>query len=243
MIKVGLSGAMGKMGRTIASVIASRRDLKLVLALEKKSHPSIGAIYPVGNSGIKVSEKPDDIEGVDVLIDFSVPSATIRNLEFCKKFKTNIVIGTTGFTSGEYNIIKRNANFIAVLLSPNMSPGINLLFSILRKVAGHLRKAYDVEIIDIHHRYKKDAPSGTAKKFADILKGKYKKEIPIHSLRVGEVFGDHSIIFAGNKERIEFVHKATTREVFAEGAVMATYFISRKKKGLFSMEDLFAHNI
>lgn len=238
MIKVGVSGAMGKMGRAIARVVAAQNDMKLVLALEKKGHAQEGQIYPEVPGGIKVSSDPEGIKDTDVLIDFSSPGGALENIRFCGQYKKNIVIGATGFTQEQMDSLKKYSDSIAVLISPNMSPGVNLLFSVLKKVSGILKSDYDVEIIDIHHRHKKDAPSGTAKKFASIIGDEYKKDVPVHSLRIGEVFGDHYIVFSGNKERIEFVHKAITRDVFAEGAVKAARFISGKKKGLFSMQDL-----
>ena len=242
MIKLGISGACGRMGKIIGKLaFEDTKNFKVEVALERKNHPLVGKNYAqiLGyDENVIITDSPEDIKNIDVLVEFSNPQATLEHLEWCQKFKKKMVIGTTGFNSSQLKKIKKASSKIGILLSPNMSLGVNLLFKILEKVSGILCKDYDVEIIDIHHRYKKDAPSGTGKKFSQIISKYYKKEIPVHSLRIGEVFGDHYIIFSGNKERIEFIHRAVTREVFAQGALKASIFIHRKQKGFYTMQDL-----
>ncbi len=243
MIKTAVSGALGRMGRLISQLVLEDKDLELVLALEKKDHPllgeDVGKILVGKEIGLRLESDPQKILTCDVLIDFSERKACLEKLEFCKKFKKKMVIGTTGFTDSEIEKIKEASKETAILLSPNMSFGVNFLFKLLRRVSSILKDVYDVEVIDIHHRFKKDAPSGTAKKFINILEENYKKPLRVHSLRIGEVVGDHYIIFCGNEERIEFVHRAISRKTFAKGAILACKFIANKEKGLYSMEDLY----
>ncbi len=243
MIKVGVSGALGRMGELITQLVLEDKDLELALALEKPDHPflgdDIGKILTGRETGVSLESHPEKISLCDVLIDFSQKDACLEKLNFCKKFKKKMVIGTTGFKEEELKQIESASQEIPILISPNMSFGINFLFKLLKKMAKILKSDYKVEIIDIHHRFKKDAPSGTAKKFMKILEDIYQEPVKVHSLRIGEVFGDHYIIFAGNSERIEFVHRAVTRDAFAKGAVLACKFIADKEKGLYSMEDLY----
>ncbi len=227
------------MGRRIASLAWEDKQLKIVGGLENKGHPSlnkdIGEIIGVEKLCIYLKDNLEEIikEG-DVLVEFSNPQATLEHLEIAKKFKKAMVIGTTGFTDEQRKEIDNAGQHIPVFISPNMSQGVNLLFDLTRETAQRLAEDYDVEIIEIHHKFKKDAPSGTAKKLAEIVaeaKNKKIEDINVHSLRGGDVVGEHKVIFIAEGERIELVHKAHSRDAFARGALAAVKFVARRKNG------------
>jgi dihydrodipicolinate reductase len=194
----------------------------------------------------------------DVIVDFTSPSSTVLNLAAAKKAKVPIVVGTTGLTDEEEGVAKSASRFIPVLLSANMSVGINLLFRIAPEIANLLGEDYNIEIIEAHHNKKKDSPSGTAKTLSRLIaeargrllekvavygrKGKTgerdKKEIGIHAVRAGDIVGDHTVIYAGDNERVEITHRAHSRDVFARGALSAAAFLADKSPGLYSMQDV-----
>jgi 4-hydroxy-tetrahydrodipicolinate reductase len=174
----------------------------------------------------------------DVLIEFTSSSATLEHLAIAVKNKKAIVIGTTGFSQDEIGKIKEASSQIPVLFSPNMSIGANLLFRVTEDVARSLGDGYEIEIIEAHHSQKKDAPSGTAKRLAEVA-SKVKGKMPsIHSVRLGDIVGDHTVIFAGKGERIELTHRAHSRDAFARGALDAARFLAGKKPGLYTMVDV-----
>jgi len=208
---------------------------------------------------IKIVDNLAEIIGLcDVVIDFTAPEATLSNLEICKENKKAIVIGTTGFNTEQKNKIAKASNLIPIVFSPNMSVGVNLLFNLVKRTAEVFGDEYDIEITEAHHKFKKDAPSGTALKIAEIIantlgrdleknavygrKGivgeRRRGEIGIHSIRAGDIVGDHTILFSTPGERIEITHRAHTRETFARGAVKAAKFVTSKKNGLFDMADV-----
>ena len=262
MIKVAVSGACGRMGSCIIANLVVSKDMKLSAALEYKKHPYIGmdagkALH-IADTGVNISgDAPKAIKASDVLIDFSMPQSALQNLKIAAKNKIPAVIGTTGFSEKQLSEIKKIARRIPCVLSANMSVGVNLLLSVIRKVAPAL-KDYDIEIVEAHHRMKKDAPSGTALKFAQViadscgidfkkkviygrkgLVGERKKgEIAIHSIRGGDIVGDHKIIFAGDAERIELIHRASNRDTLAIGAIKAARFVCKAKPGLYNMESV-----
>ncbi|MCM8783103.1 MAG: 4-hydroxy-tetrahydrodipicolinate reductase [Candidatus Omnitrophica bacterium] len=222
------------MGRRIFELASLDNDFEITLALEKKGLPQIGK--ELGK--IKISSNPDGIFLVDVFIDFTTPQATLTNLNFVLKYKKPTVIGTTGFTDEELGKIKEASTVIPIVFSPNMSVGINTLFEFLPQLAKRLGSDYDIEIVEAHHQTKKDAPSGTAKKIVQFLREVTQKEISIHSIRLGDIVGDHMIIFCGNSERIEIRHQAHSRDVFARGALRAAKWIVDKPAALYSMQDI-----
>ncbi len=235
MIKLGVSGAMGKMGGRILALAAEDRDFKLTLALEKLGHPLLGEKV----SGLEAVSHQEMIRDIDVLIDFTLPEATLQHLEQCLKFKKAIVIGTTGFSEEQKGRILEVAKKIAVVFSPNMSIGVNLLFELVREASRQLPRDYSVGIQEAHHVHKKDAPSGTAKFLAQIAREERGEiDIAINSVREGEIIGDHEVVFDSPWDTIKLSHHAKTRDIFAKGALEAARFVAAKKKGLFEMQDV-----
>ena len=234
-IKLGVSGALGKMGSRILSLASLDRDFKIVLALERLGHPQIGEKI----EGIEVVSGRDFIKGVDCLIDFSTPEATLINLIDAVRFKKAVVIGTTGFSDEQKKEILSASKKIPVLFSPNMSIGVNLLFALTEITAAKLPKEYKVDIAEAHHVHKKDLPSGTAKFLADIVT-RERSEPPtdIKSIREGEIIGDHEVIFDSPWDTVKISHSAKTRDIFAKGALDAAKFIVAKKNGLYDMTDV-----
>ena len=238
-VRVLLLGAKGRMGQAIAAA-ALKTEVEIVAALDL---------------GDKIASA---VHGCDVVVDFSHPNASRELSRACADAKKPAVIGTTGHSKKERASIEELARSVPVVLSPNFSVGVNALFWLTRKAAQMLGRDFDMEITEMHHRLKKDAPSGTAKKLAEILCGvrqlDYAKnvrhgregllgerpaeEIAVHSIRGGDVVGDHIVTFAGAGERLELSHKAASRETFALGALRAAQWIVGKSPGLYSMEDV-----
>ena len=264
MIGVTVSGAAGRMGKELIRLISFDSEFNLSGAVETTGHSTIG-LDSGRNAGIDNLNIPitDDLSQVasksDVVIDFSTPKATLLNSQIAVGNDCGIVIGTTGFTDNEKNLIKdlttKNGR---IVLAPNMSIGVNLLFLLCRQAAKILDRGYDVEIIEMHHKHKKDSPSGTAEKLGEIIAsakgltysegirhGRFgmvgerpEREIGMHSVRGGDVVGDHHVIFAGDGERVELVHKASSRATFAKGALFASKFIVNANSGFYSMQDV-----
>lgn len=234
MIKLGIAGACGKMGRRIFELASYDKDFEINLALERKATPMIGA--QMGK--LKVSSSADGIFLIDVFIDFTSPDATETNLDYVAKYKKALVLGTTGMSDKQIQKVEEIAKVVPVVFSPNMAVGVNVLFSMLPEIAKKLGGDYSVEIVEAHHRGKKDAPSGTAKKLAQVIADATKKEIPVHAIRLGDIVGDHTVIFCGNSERIEIKHQAHTRDLFAVGAIKAAKWVFGKPAGLYSMQDV-----
>jgi 4-hydroxy-tetrahydrodipicolinate reductase len=262
MVKVIVIGAAGKMGQTVIRCLKDFPELKLIAAIENKNCELIGkdsgiiaggeaTAVPIDADFAKAAkEKP-------VVIDFSSPSALLEILPSAVEHSTPLVIGTTGFNKEGQEQIRQAANKIPIVWSANMSFGVNLLLGLVEKTSKALFD-YDVEIVEMHHCHKKDAPSGTALRIAEAaakgrgeslekiavfgrsgMIGERKKgEIAIHTLRGGDVVGDHTIIFAGDGERIELTHKASNRECFARGALRAALWLNGKKQGLYTMKDV-----
>ena len=206
----------------------------MALALEKKGTPVIGK--ELGK--LKISSSPDGLFLIDVFVDFTTPEATESNLDYAARYKKALVLGTTGLTEAQLKKVEEVSGVVPVVFSPNMSVGVNILFAILPEITKRLGPDYSIEIIEAHHRGKKDAPSGTAKKFGQILADITKKEIPTHAIRLGDIVGDHTIIFCGNSERIEIKHQAHSRDLFALGALKAAKWVMGRPPGLYSMQDV-----
>lgn len=268
MVKIVVSGAGGRMGSRIIALSREYKDIKLVGAIERKDHPNIGQdigeIVGIGKIGVNLVSTIKDIKDMaDVFIDFSTPEATIKHLRLLSDPESNsgplpMVIGTTGLSEEAIEEIKSYAKKIPCVLSPNMSIGINLLLRVLQDVARVLGQDYDIEIIEAHHRLKKDAPSGTAIKMAQVIaktlnrdldevvvyarKGltgeRTKKEIGIQTIRAGDIVGEHTVLFGGLGERIELTHRASSRDTFARGALKAALWVSTQKVGLYDMQDV-----
>ncbi len=235
MVKVGVSGARGKMGKRIIALASGVKDLKIVFGLEDKNHPEVGKTI----DKVKISADPQDIKACDCLIDFSTPTATLEYLDYAVKFKKRMVIGTTGLEKRAQDKIREAAQSIPIVFSPNMSVGINLLFRLLKVVAGTL-KSYQAGIQEAHHIHKKDAPSGTAKRIAEIIneQGFDIKIEDIRADRYDEIVGDHKVVFESEVDKIELSHSAKTRDIFVQGALLAAGWIAGKRAGFYSMEDV-----
>ncbi len=234
MIKLGIAGACGKMGRRIFELASQDKDFDLTLALEKKGTPLIGK--ELGK--LKVSSNQDGMFLIDVLVDFTLPAASVLNLDYVARYKKALVLGTTGLTDDQVKKVQEIACLVPVVFSPNMSIGVNMLFDMLPEIAKRLGPNYDIEIVEAHHKAKQDAPSGTAKKMIQGLAVSGKNNIPCHSIRMGDIFGDHTVIFCGNSERIEIKHQAHSRDLFVVGALKAAKWVFGKPAGLYSMQDV-----
>jgi 4-hydroxy-tetrahydrodipicolinate reductase len=251
------------MGSRIIALSKEYAELKVVGAIESKANPKVeldaGAVAGIGEMGVKISEDISKVIGeTDVVVNFTSPEATLEHLEIVRKNKKSMVIGTTGLSNEQISIIQNASRDIPIVLSPNMSIGVNLLFKILRDVARVLGDDYDIEIFEAHHRMKKDAPSGTAVKMAKVIaealgrnfdevavyarKGiigeRTKKEIGIQTVRAGDIVGEHTVLFGGLGERIEITHKASSRDTFARGALKAALWLYGKSAGLYDMGDV-----
>ena len=267
MAYVGVSGVAGKMGRTLIQMIHRTDDLTLRGAFEHPDNEFVGSdagsLAGVGNLDVDIRPIAELIEsGIDVMIDFSVPQATLSTVEKCVSADIGIVIGTTGFEAAELKRIGQAAEQIPILMAPNMSVGVNVAFKLIEVAAQILGDTMDVEVYEMHHRHKVDAPSGTAVKMGEILAetlgrsikddavygrvgtagARDTKIIGFHSARGGDVVGDHTTTFAGTGERIEITHRAQSRDNFAAGAMLAAAFIEKqrveKSTGLFDMADV-----
>ncbi len=256
-------GAAGRMGRTVIRLAGESGSMKVVGAVEDPASPEIGKdageLAGVGKIGVPVTADLRPLfKRSAVVIEFSTPAATLEHARLAAEKKVPIVIGTTGSDQKQLGEIKQLAQQTPVLLSANMSLGVNLLVSLMGKVAKSLGEDYDVEIIEAHHRFKKDAPSGTALALGraaaeglgrnldevgingrkGIVGERTRKEIALLSVRAGDIVGDHTVIFGGIGERIEFVHRAHSRETFAQGALRAARWLADQKPGLYGMQDV-----
>jgi len=265
MIKAVVAGAAGRMGSRVINVLASSEGIRLSAAIERKAHPLLGqdSCGPAGlPAGGVLTVITDDLVAAlkagDVLIDFTVPEKSLEHIKTCADLGKPLVVGTTGFSKEQMGEIIKHVQNIPCVLSPNMSIGVNLCFKILAEIAKTIGDDYDMEIVEAHHRMKKDAPSGTAVKMAQVIaqavnrnldevgvyarKGmigeRSNKEIGIQTLRAGDIVGEHTVMFAGKGERIEITHRAHSRDTFAAGAVRAAKWVVGKKPGLYDMQDV-----
>ena len=264
-MKFGIVGAMGKMGQTIARTAKEKKGLLLTTVIEKKNSPfikknytSVSGIQNYPMSIITMQElETDQVEG---LIDFSTPRSSLEMLEKIKGTSICAVIGTTGFSQSEWLLIEKYSQSNAILLSANMSLGMNILFWLVKNTAKIIKKYdFDPEIVEAHHKHKKDSPSGTARTLEKILLeelgwetgssiygrqgiigSRPERELGVHAIRGGSVVGEHSVHFLGEGENIELHHQALDRSIFALGALQALLFLVGQKPGLYSMNDVLA---
>ena len=246
-VKIILCGACGKMGGNVLSLLENDTQATAVCGVD---------LYPK-EIGIPVYKSFADVtEKADVIIDFSSPIGLKERLDLATANKMGVVLAATGFTADDLKMVDEYAKEIAIFKTANLSLGVNLMQALIKTAAEVLGEAYDVEIIERHHNLKKDAPSGTALMLADtineafdgnkkyvnsregIVGAREKTEIGIHAVRGGTIVGEHDVIFAGRDEVIELNHRATSREVFAVGAVKAAKFLAGKPAGLYSMKDV-----
>lgn len=263
MIHAAVTGCAGRMGKSIVNAIYENPLIELTGALEREDSPLLGkdAGEAAGSAkaNVKVTSDMDKaFKKAHVIIDFTTPEASLKHLEYAVAEKKAIVIGTTGFSHHQRDKIKEMSEHAKIVAAPNMSVGVNLLLKLVSDAAAVIGNDYDIEIIEAHHRHKKDAPSGTAVRIAEVIaatlardlekvavyerKGiigeRRPEEIGIQTIRAGDIVGDHTIIFGGPGERIELTHKASSRDTFAVGAVKAAVWLSGKPNGLYDMQDV-----
>ena len=263
MIKVIVAGAAGRMGSRLIALIKEATGLTLAGAVEGKGHHALGhdagEAAGVGKIGVPITDDlPHLLDRAEVIIDFSSPEATLRHLSAVAERRRAMVIGTTGLSDGQLDELKSLTRQVPCVFSPNMSVGVNLICKVISEMAKTLGDDYDIEVIEAHHRLKKDAPSGTALKIAEVLaravdrdltrvgvyarKGligeRKKQEIGIQTIRAGDIVGDHTILFGGMGERIEVTHRASSRDTFARGALRAASWVVSQPPGLYDMMDV-----
>jgi len=263
MINVIVAGAAGRMGSRLVALIKESNVLTLAGAIEGKGHPALGKdageTAGCGKAGVPITNDLSPLlERGAVVIDFSAPEATLNHLRIVAQHRRAMVIGTTGLAGTELEELTSLARQVPCVFSPNMSVGVNLIYKVISEMAKTLGDEYDIEVIEAHHRLKKDAPSGTALKIAEVLakavnrdlnqvgvyarKGltgeRTKQEIGIQTIRAGDIVGDHTILFGGMGERIEVTHRASSRDTFARGALRAAQWIVKQQPGLYDMMDV-----
>jgi 4-hydroxy-tetrahydrodipicolinate reductase len=263
MVKAIVSGAAGRMGARIISMIHDSEDIILSGAFEDPENRYVGKdagqSAGLGEIGIRIAGSIDEVIDLgEVVIDFTSPRATLENIRKVVSHGLSMVIGTTGITGEDLKQVEKLAGKIRCVMSPNMSVGMNVMFRIVEEMAGILGNDYDIEILEAHHRLKKDAPSGTAMRLAQILADatnrdlskvavysrrgvtgeRGDKEIGIQTLRAGDITGDHTVMFGGTGERLELIHRAHNRDNFARGALKAAKWIVNQPVGLYDMQDV-----
>jgi 4-hydroxy-tetrahydrodipicolinate reductase len=261
-VRIAVFGAGGKMGHAIMHAIADAQDATLVAAIERSDYPYLAAdatkLAGMHASGVHISDQRPAKGTADVWIDFSTPAATMANVEAAVPAGAAMVIGITGLAAAAKEKIAAAAKTLPIVLTPNMSVGVNVMLKLVADAARTLGAAYDIEIVETHHRAKRDAPSGTALRLGEAAaegsgrdftaNARYERhgdigprpaaEIGIQTLRGGDVVGDHTVFFLGHGDRIEITHRASSRDTFAHGAVRAALWLAGKGPGLFDMRDV-----
>jgi 4-hydroxy-tetrahydrodipicolinate reductase len=263
MTRIAVAGASGRMGRTILEAINARDDVVLGAGSVLPEDPALGqdAGPLIGQpaTGVKLVADLAKVAGsFDTLIDFTSPAATLQHLDLCVAHGKQLIIGTTGFTAEEKERIAAAAQKTAIVFAPNMSVGVNLCFKLLELAARVIGEEADIEIVEAHHRFKKDAPSGTALKMGEVVAQtlgrdlaecavygregqtgeRDRKTIGFATIRAGDIVGDHTVMFATPGERVEITHKSSSRMTYANGALRAASWLKGKATGLYSMQDV-----
>ena len=263
MTRIAITGAAGRMGRSLIEACQQTSGVDITVALEHPDSSLLGSdageLVGVGKLGVLIgAELAAVVDDFDVLIDFTRPEPTLANLEICRQAGRRAVIGTTGFSEQQKAQIKAAAQDIGVVFAPNMSVGVNLCLKLLDVAARVLGDEVDIEVIEAHHRHKVDAPSGTALRMGEVVAEalgrdlkdcavygreghtgeRDRKTIGFETIRAGDIVGDHTVLFAGTGERIEITHKASSRMTFANGAVRAASWLTGQKTGLYDMRDV-----
>jgi len=261
-LRVAVSGASGRMGRMLIQAITQADDLVLCGALDLPGSAQLGqdaGAFAGRHSGVAIT---DDLHAglaqAQVLIDFTRPEGTLAHLAACRELGVKAVIGTTGFSAEQRDLIVRQAQHLAIVLSPNMSVGVNVVFKLLDMAARALSVGYDIEIIEAHHRHKVDAPSGTALGMGEVIAaatGRTLAQCAVYdrhgetgerdpstigfaSVRGGDIVGDHTVLFAGTGERIEITHRSASRATYVQGSLRAARFLASRPHGLYGMDDV-----
>jgi 4-hydroxy-tetrahydrodipicolinate reductase len=262
-VSCAVTGAMGRMGQRLCHLIAASEDIAIAGGTESAGSGFVGKslqeLMGIGQASMVLAGRLDDIaRPFDAVIDFTFPEVSMETARFCARTGRAAVIGSTGFSPDQAAELKALSASFACVCAPNMSLGVNALFKIVADVARMLRDGFDVEVMEIHHRHKKDAPSGTAMRIAQILADSYgwgldkvgvyqrkgitgerrRDEIGIQTLRGGDVVGEHMVMFAGTGERIELIHRAQSRDCFAQGALYAARWLAGRTAGLYDMQDV-----
>ena len=264
MRSVVIAGAAGRMGKRLVDLVNAQAGLKVVGALEYSEHPLLGKdageVAGIGRLEVPLVGNLNELDGNDaeVMIDFTAPQVTLANLDWAVAEQVSMVIGTTGMSVEERGLLARAACEIPIVFAPNMSVGVNVLFKIVAEVAAILGEDFDVEILEAHHRLKKDAPSGTAVHLGEIVAEtlgrdyqsdavftrhgftgeRTQREIGMQTLRAGDIVGEHTVMFGGMGERLEIIHRAHSRDNFAAGAVRAALWLAGREPGLYDMQDV-----
>jgi 4-hydroxy-tetrahydrodipicolinate reductase len=258
MIKIIITGVCGKVGSTILNLALNDQEFAVVGAVEANTHPLVGkAINRVAGDPLYIEgDLTHIIKKCDVVVDFTEPKVSLEHFRLARKNKKAIVIGTTGFSESALAEIGK-ASDTRVVISPNMSVGMNLMFEMVGMLSRIMKDDYDIEILEMHHKMKKDAPSGTAMRLKDIVEAaeparnwieifgrkgivgeRKKEELGIFALRGGDVVGEHTVMFAGAGERLEVTHRAYSRDNFARGALLAAKWLKSQAAGIYSMKDV-----
>jgi 4-hydroxy-tetrahydrodipicolinate reductase len=263
VVELVVAGAAGRMGGRVIALARDAAHLRVVGAFERPGHPDLGRdageVAGAGPLGLAIAADPAALLAPGrTLVEFTAPEPTLEHVGLAAARGASAVVGTTGLAPSQVEELRRLAGRVPILLSPNMSVGVNLAFRVLALMATALGDDYDVEITELHHRMKKDAPSGTAAKMAEVIAaalgrriedaGVYgrhglvgertSKEIGVHALRGGDVVGDHTVVFSTVGERLELTHRAHSRDTFAHGALRAARFVATARPGLYSMHDV-----
>lgn len=263
MTKVAIAGAGGRMGRRLVEACTQHPHLTLSAAVEYTNHAAIGndasVVAGLEPSGVKIRDDMANATRLsDVLIDFTLPNVTETNIKLCRRHQCKMVIGTTGLSDAQQDMLREASEDIAIVFAPNMSIGVNLCFRLLEIASKVLGDSSDIEIIEAHHRHKVDAPSGTALRMGEIVAGalgrdlkdcavygreghtgkRDAKTIGFETIRAGDIVGEHTVMFASDGERVEVTHKASSRMTFASGAARAAHWLTQHDKGLFDMQDV-----
>ncbi len=262
-VKIGVCGAAGKMGKTILQVCHETDNTEITAAIECRNSSMIGIDAGeqagIGRIGVVITDDAATVaDQFDVLIDFTIATSLTENLEKCRVAGKCMVIGTTGFDDNQKEMIKKAARDIPVVCTPNMSVGVNLCLKLLETAVQVIGEDSDIEIIEAHHKHKKDAPSGTALRMGEVIADalgrdlqdcavygregltgeRDSKIIGFETIRAGDIVGEHTVMFASAGERVEITHKATSRRTFAIGAIRAAQWLVDKDNGLFDMQDV-----
>jgi 4-hydroxy-tetrahydrodipicolinate reductase len=265
-LRIAIAGASGRMGRMLVEAVQASPDAVLAGALDVPSSPAVGSdatAFLGVSSGVHITaDLHEGLKNAQYLIDFTRPEGTIAHLRACRELGVKLIIGTTGFSDEQKAEINEAARDIAIVMSPNMAVGVNVVFKLLAQAAKALKEGYDIEIIEAHHRHKVDAPSGTALKMGEVVAeavGRDLKECAVYgregvtgerdpstigfaTIRGGDVVGDHTVLFAGIGERIEITHKSSSRSTYAQGSLRAARYLATQPHGLFSMDDVLGLN-
>jgi len=263
MTRIAITGAAGRMGRALIEATQQTEGMQLSVALERPGSSVVGSdageLAGIGRLGVAISDNLATVtDQFDVLIDFTRPEVTSRNLAICREANKRIVIGTTGFSEEQKQLIHDASQSIGVVFAPNMSVGVNLCLKLLDMAARVMGEYTDIEIIEAHHRHKVDAPSGTALRMGEVVAAalgrdlkacavygregqtgeRDRKTIGFETIRAGDIVGEHTVMFADIGERVEITHKASSRMTFAKGAVRAAGWLMQHSSGLFDMQDV-----